>query len=175
MSQSENAKKKYEVVGLDLSLTATGVASNDQHFVIKCGFTGMERIHYIWEQIEPVLSDATKLVVVEGYAFNAHQGAHFLGELGGIIRYHLWRRGLRWIDIPPPTLKVYATGSGSASKFDVLAEAVRRLKYEASDHNVADAMWLHAFGCDLLDQPVIKLPANHRRALEKYLLSEGYE
>ena len=69
--------------------------------------------------------------------------------------------------VPPTTLKMYATGKGTASKSLVLVEAVKRLKYDGYDDNEADALWLADLGARLdgFDRPA--LPAGHLKALDK--------
>lgn len=64
------------------------------------------------------------LIGLEDYAYDAGQGAHQIGEVGGIARLHLVRRygaRLRLRLHDPTTLKMAATGKGNAKKPDMLA------------------------------------------------------
>src|SRR5687768_2777420 len=130
------------VVGLDLSLTSTGVARADgSTFTVRSKLRGMPRIHEIWTQLAQQALGSTFLTVIEGYSMgtarqNSH--AHALGELGGVIRYQLWHVNFLWVDVPPAILKRFATGKGNASKEEVLVAAVRRLGYEGSSNDEAD-------------------------------------
>ena len=157
-----------DVVGLDLSLTATGVFDGLPS-TIKTKHRGMERIDVIESCVRMVVNACTDpLVMIEGYSFGSRSSqAHALGELGGCVRLMLHRSGVPWVDVPPSTLKTYATGRGNAGKTEVVVAARERLGYTGHDDNEADAMWLWAIGCDLLGEPVVKLPQTHRRALEK--------
>lgn len=153
------------IVGLDLSLTATGIATADRRYVVDPGrLRGPERLHHIAAAVNEAVAGA-RMVAVEGYAFGRPQGMAALGELGGVVRYLLWRLGVPYVDVPPASLKRYATGHGNAPKDEVLAAAIRRLGYDGHDHNVADAMWLRTMALDAYGAPVVVMPAEHRKAI----------
>lgn len=166
------------VLGLDLSLTATGVALPDGSTrLIKLGSCcnrGMKRLASIRRQVLGMVQESgAELVSVEGYSFGSRDShAHALGELGGVIRLALSEAGVPYIDVPPSSLKKYATGKGNATKELVLVHAVRRLEYPGSDNNEADALWLRALGLDFLGSPVVEMPQLNRTALEKIDLIE---
>lgn len=152
------------IVGLDLSLTSTGIACTCGTHVVKHSGSvkGWPRIAVILNNVRShatgacgvtglVARDLTQefggvgtLVVLEGYGFNSMRGV-YLGELGGIIRFWLWQRGIPYIDIPPKRLKKYATDNGNAGKDEMLSRAIRS-GYDGSDNNGADAWWLRAMG-----------------------------
>jgi len=55
---------------------------------------------------------------IEGYAFHEHSSSvSTMYELGGILRYQLWKAGYRYREIPPASVKMWFTGNGSADKF----------------------------------------------------------
>lgn len=158
------------VIGLDLSLTMTGVATAAGSFAIRCGNErGMARLATVRNRVIGVVSrnGRADLVVIEGYSMGtARQSshAHGLGELGGVVRLVLWEAGVPYVDVPPACLKKYATGAGNARKEAVLIAAVRR-GAEVQDNNEADAWWLRAMGMDALGSPVVVVPQLHRKAL----------
>lgn len=135
------------IVAFDLSLThsACAITRNTKGVCVppKAVGTGVERLVYIREW---VLHSATNadLVVLEGYAYGAARGNALtgLGELGGVVRVALLDAGHCWVVVPPASLKRFACGKGNATKADMLAAAIRKLGYDGSDHNTADAMWL---------------------------------
>ena len=158
------------VVGLDLSLTHTGVADGftGPWVIVPKKLRGIERVDFIANLILINMDERTDLICIEGYSFGSRSSqAHALGELGGVVRRDLWREGFTYIDIPPSTLKTYATGKGNAGKLEVVANARERLGYGGFDDNCADALWLRALGLDLLGEPLVSLPQTHRRALDK--------
>lgn len=137
------------VTALDLSLTATGWATS--HAIMSDQSSGVlsppklpnsiARLRWIRAAVIERVA-MSNLVVIEGYAFGRIQQAHHLGELGGVIRVALADRGMPFVEIPPASLKLFATGKGNAKKDEVLAAAIRKLGYAGHDHNEADAIWL---------------------------------
>lgn len=125
----------------------------------------MERLLYLEAAVLDAAAGAG-LVVLEGYSFGSRGRAVFdIGELGGVVRLALYRRGIPYVDVPPAALKKYATGRGNAPKEEVLAAAIRRLGYTGHDHNESDAMWLYAMAQDRY-LGYSRVPSTHRAALD---------
>lgn len=148
------------IVGLDLSLTRTGVADADGRVdVIKLAqYRDAERLSVAHYTISAAVTGAN-LVIIEGYAYNSANAAHSLGELGGVIRLMLYQRRIPYLVVPPATLKKYATGKGNVGKGAVMVAASTRLHYDLEDDNEADALWLRAIGMDLAGYPMAQMPA----------------
>jgi len=168
------------VVGLDLSLTATGIADGSGVRTIKTNLRGCERLIFVRDHIAHVVRDSwhyvpgPPLVVIEDYAYHGrHAHSHQLGELGGVVRVALHEAAVPWVAVVPSTLKRYATGKGNAPKVQMVTSARERLAYAGHDDNEADALWLRALGMDLLGAPLVDLPKTHRAALDKVALPEG--
>jgi crossover junction endodeoxyribonuclease RuvC len=128
---------------LDLSLTATGVATPDCVHVLKPpkGCTGVDRLRWFRTAIGQATA-AADLVVIEQYAFsraNAH--SHEIGELGGVIRLDLSDLQRPFIAVLPNVLKKFATGKGNAGKDDMVGAAARA-GCPVNDNNAVDAWWL---------------------------------
>ena len=133
------------VLGLDLSLTATGYAYNEEVAgVIKVKSTGMRRLAEIREAVLELAHEAD-IVVIEGYGF-ASQKAVVQGELGGVIRLALYDRRIPYVEVAPAALKKFATGRGNADKDAMIAAAIRRFGYEGDNNNGADAWLLRYMG-----------------------------
>ncbi len=142
-----------KICGLDLSLTATGIATPEGVEVLRYrmpvpanDYDRAHRLKHLGAMIDRRTRDAD-VVVIEGHSFNSKfTHAHSLGELAGVVKVVLLKRGVPFQIIPPALLKRFATGKGNADKNLMLATAIRDLKYEGSDHNEADALFLRLLG-----------------------------
>lgn len=164
------------IVGIDPSYSATGIAYGDGTTgIVK--WQGRERCRLLdaHDQITSGLLWRTEqrsftpdLVVIEGYSHGSKHSTHKMGELGGVIRLALMHASIDYLDVPPTVVKKYATGKGNANKEAVLAEAIRRLNYQGSSPDEADALWLRQIGLAIQDHPdAVEVPATHAAALEK--------
>lgn len=169
------------IAALDLSLTATGWAFRDVEdyaagtksgVLLVPKLTGVARLRHVRELVLGIVAGAD-VVVIEGYAFNRPNQAHQIGELGGVIRVALSENGLDPVEVPPASLKLFATGKGNAGKEEMLAAAIRRLDYGGHDHNEADALWLLQMACCARG---LELASNEaqRRALAKIPWPEAF-
>ena len=166
------------VLGLDLSLRHSGIAYPDGSVITveTRDLRGPQRWAMIFDAITPGLFGTLDLAVIEGYAYAAVGQALFdLCELGGLVRWELYRAGVPWLVVPPTTLKKYATGKGTANKSSMVVAARERLGYGGVDDNEADAMWLRAIGLDVLDEPSCPLPKLHRSVLSGLTWPKGVE
>jgi hypothetical protein len=173
-----------KVLGLDLSLAATGIAciwgERAWTELVRAkalpdrsalsSWARFERIDLIGNAVLDYARGAT-LVVVEGPSLHSPAG----GERGHFERAGLWwdvlrklrRARVAFAVASPASIKTYATGKGSAKKDLVLAETVRRfgMVRGLSDNNEADALVAAAMGSDWLGWPIVPMPELHRRAL----------
>lgn len=165
------------VLGIDPGLQSLGYClPNGSPGTIKPGTRkGVERLQYLRHVVLDMATGVgairqVDLVVLEGFAMGSKRQAYSyeIGGLGWILRVALTEAGVRWIEIPPASLKVLATGRGNANKDMMLAAAIRRLGYEGADHNEADSCWLRIAGMELLGAPVVVLPQSHLRALDAF-------
>lgn len=160
------------IVALDLSLTSTGWAHNDGSAFAVGTFTpgklrGVERLAHLRGRALSLLNSGYGMLIIEDGLVRS-SSAKVLGELHGVIKMALHDGGH-----PPPVLvspasvKVYATGKGNAGKPDMLSSAIQRLGYTGANPDEVDALWLLAMGLDMMGEPLVKLPEQHRRALSK--------
>lgn len=173
------------IVGLDLSLTATGVAVLDpigvretceQHTLTSKGRKDADledrcqRLALIDERIHELAIPAD-LVVVEGPSFGqARQGGqHDRAGLWWQVVARCLNDGVMVVEVPPSLVKKYATGKGNAGKDEVLAAVVRRYSdCPTANNNEADALVLAAMGARHLGHPIEEsLPAVHLAAMDK--------
>lgn len=159
-----------KIAAFDPSLTETGYARANgkrrETGTVTTELKGVARLQLIRDRVLELAARAD-LVILEGYAFAAANRAHQLGELGGVLRLALWEAGLPLVEIPPAKLKMYLAGKGNAKKEAMLAAAIRRLDYEGSNNNEADALALLHAGLDAYGLGWAKLPAAQRETIKK--------
>ncbi len=154
------------ILAVDLSLTCTGLCLDGETSRITTKLRGWDRVQHIYGEVR-CLANLAELVVLEGYSYGSKGRAVFqIAELGGVIRSWLWtRRDDRpFVDVPPSTLKKYATGKGNAGKDEMIAAAIRRFDFGGCDNNEADAylLWCmarHAYGEPVADVPKVQAEA----------------
>lgn len=167
------------VVGIDLSLTSTGIAASyggvdrvrSKGSAADTLYQRHDRLVMVAQNvIQEAMSWGTPvLAVIEGPSF-ASVGGHSHDRSG---LWWLVVDGLRELDVQlaamAPTARCkYATGKGNASKDAVLAAAIRRYPDFAVDGNdIADALLLCAAGADHLGHPLADVPQLNRQALDK--------
>jgi crossover junction endodeoxyribonuclease RuvC len=164
------------VVGIDPSLTATGIVSTAGwcRTVGRPGITTLplaERLAAIDSLVGDIRLQVAypDLAVIEQPAFSRTGG-------GAVERHALWWllvRALHRNAVPvavavPGAVKRYATGKGGAPKGAVIDAVARRFPQYATggDDNCADALVLAAMGADHLGHPLTPMPATHRAALD---------
>lgn len=176
------------VVGLDLSLTATGIATpGGVRTVGSRGKTGATlrqrsaRLHDlamdIGGEIDRVANEhrpSTRdrlLVVVEAPAFSRTTGhQHDRSGLWWLVVDELCGSSYATVvEVAPSARAKYATGKGNAGKDEVLAAVVRRYPdVDVSNNNEADSLVLRAMGCRAIGHPLEEsLPQTHLAALDK--------
>lgn len=163
-----------KVLGLDLSLTSTGVAwpPADTRLIGRAiEARGVGRLQWLRAQIrEKTWERGSDLVVVEGPSYGSQggqRGHHERAGLFWLVVVDLHVDGIPYAIVPPASLKKYATGRGNAGKDDVMREVARRFPWFNGNNDAADALVLAAMGCDHLGQPWAPMPQHHREALSK--------
>ena len=159
------------VVGVDLSLTATGIAKNDSVYGVETAtlsskLRGISRLRGLACGVSRQC-DRGSLVVIEGPAYGSMgPGFHERAGLHWLVVDQLWVRGILPIIVPPTVVKKYATGKGNANKGAMIDAATRRYPHvqTGGDDNQVDALWLAAMGLDYLTGQHV-VPEAHRAAL----------
>lgn len=162
----------YDPIGIDLSLSSTGLAVSDKTTTIMTPTSGPERLALIRDGImELVMSVESPYVFVEGYSFASRNSqAHALGELGGVVRVALWEQGIPFVDVPPTVRAKFATGRGNASKAEVISAISARTGIvwtgKGADDR-CDAWVLQEIGFVCQGKPRFSWPASHCEVVEK--------
>lgn len=157
------------ILGLDLSITATGVCRPDRTtYTVKTKAADRDaRITVIRDRIAEELWDVDLVVLEDFPARLQAAAAKAIGITHGSVRQVLLDFGVPYVVVPPSSLKFYATGSGNADKAAMILAAYKRGGIEFKDDNQCDAWWLHLAGKDRTGDPLFPLPQAQRDCLGK--------
>jgi Holliday junction resolvasome RuvABC endonuclease subunit len=158
------------VLGLDLSITATGVCWPDGTTDTIKGDSddGDRRLVAIVDRLYRAhLGFQFDLAVLEDMAPIRANSIGVVGMVHGAVRLALLRLGIPYVLLPPASLKAYATGSGTADKHAMRMAAFKRAGLEFKDDNQCDAWWARHAGLDWYGHPEIKMPEAQRARLDK--------
>lgn len=164
------------VLGLDLSLTSTGIALPDGT-TRRVTTNAADTLEIRLDRIVSGVGEAywtehglpgVELVVIEDLPKNA-RAAGMTGPVHGAVRWWLHGVEATIVTVPAANVKKYATGSGNAPKTDLALAALKRagLEFDRNRDDECDAWWLRAMALDAYGQPLFDMPASHRGALEK--------
>lgn len=179
------------VVGLDLSLTSTGIAriwidhdpaAPPHTLVDRVTSTGKEdatvmqrhnRLMRLRKQISSLALPAD-LAVIEAPAYSRTAGhQHDRSGLWWAVVRNLFMNDVPVVEVPPTTRARYACGK-AAKKDAVLAAVVRRYPdVEVTGNDEADALILAAMGARHLGSPIDDLPKTHLAAMDAVRWPEG--
>lgn len=149
-SKGTARSSKRRVLGVDLSLTSTGLALvQDKRLVYsECVRPPGPQKACLEVRIDHVvravvnLARQADLIAVESPAYGVHKPALVLGEVRGAVRMALWERGFQYyMDANISTVKLFATGHGNASKA-MMVGAAKPYFLTSYDHNQADALFI---------------------------------
>lgn len=164
------------VLGLDLSLTSTGVAGNAgggwSDTIRPKRLTGMDRMVHIRNNLLDLYVPGADLIVIEGPSFGSSgAGSHERAGLWWLVMYELHRRDCAVAVVPPYNRALYAFGKGDANKREVLAGVqVLFPNFDTTKRpglgDEVDAFILAAMGGDWLGHPLAAVPEQHRKALD---------
>ena len=153
------------ILALDLSLRQSGVAIIDNDNIIFSGdiktpvnMRGAERLDYILKKIIQYLADyKIEFVTIEDYAYSMHGSVPDLGELGGVVRYYLYKTNIPYLIISTTSLKKFVIGKGNAPKAAMMPSIHRKYKIEAKSSDEADAIGLAkiAYAVSLMKQSAL--------------------
>jgi Holliday junction resolvasome RuvABC endonuclease subunit len=174
----------YVAVGIDQSLTGFAFAVIDmvdpkQYYVnvFKSSYSGVQRLsdidNFLFEQMSALSGKGITDVAMEGTVL-ASNSALVLGELSATVKlfFYEYFDGTNQVypspaphlrtplQIPPMTLKKYASGKGTSKKQEMLLQIYKRYGVEFNDDNAADAYALArlagTFSIDEIERKVIE-------------------
>jgi Holliday junction resolvasome RuvABC endonuclease subunit len=168
------------VLGIDLSLTSTGMAmidsSNDAppglSFVKTDGEDGtdMARIGRIVDKVCSWAADEPDLVVLEDFALvMADRSAIFRsGQLAGIVKWELDQMGVKVRTMAPATWRKALFNDGHLRKDEVRLRVYQKFQFDHPIIDVTEA-WCVARAALLAHQPPESIPAYARDCLITWL------
>lgn len=170
---------EFDVIGLDLSITATGLCRVDGTTCTVGGKSDLcdWRIKLIADAVREAHYDQTDwryhpLAVIEDLAVHGPGGGLHAAQVMGAVKLTLMAKGTPYLLVPPSSLKKYATGKGNATKADMAVALYKRAGLELANDNEVDAWWLRALGLHMLGHPIVELPTVNLSALDKLTLPE---
>lgn len=97
----------------------------------------MERLAWLENFIDKqvLMPWMPEYIGIEDYAIRAEQGAHYLGEIGGIARILCWFRGIKLRLHDPISVKMFCTWDGTAQKDLVEARVLSRWGLDFGKYN----------------------------------------
>lgn len=175
--QTHDQRVLAPFMGLDLSLTKTGMGllspTDLTTIVLDTAADKVKGLTRLVVIVGAIMTQIEKhrpvLVAIEGYSYGSGASqAHSLGELGGLVKVELAKRGIPTIIVPPNNLKKVITGSGKGSgKGPVMLGLMKRFGVEVNEDNMADGAAL-AFIAALQagGLPEARLPQPHMDGLK---------
>jgi len=138
------------ILGIDFSLNSTGICFLDEQTKMcktlaikttkrvpgkrkgttkKVQMFGEERLDFIDKASRKVLSaHPISLALIEGYSMGLKGSRPYpIGEGGGLWKLNLYRAGIRFLVVPPLSLKKFAIGKGKGGKDSMFALRVSEL------------------------------------------------
>jgi hypothetical protein len=170
------------VIGLDLSLSSTGVAGDGWADALRTKDRGHDRLDWLCREIAERVR-AADLVVVEGPAYGrgAQGGHHELAGFWWMVVHNLWTQRIPYAVVNPHSRTIYAVGRANPAQEHPREKRARIAKGMVRDaaaarygvecegpgrYDQADALILAAMGLDWLGHPLAEVPLTHRRALD---------
>lgn len=159
-----------KVLGLDLSLTGTGVAHTVEGAVcahlIKTNPKHRDgRLAQIQNEVR-IYAEGAELALIEAPAAKSFTSV-ISGMVQGVVRLVLLDMGIPYGTLMPASLKKFATGKGTGDKVPMAIAALKRAGLEFPDDNQCDAFWLWVAANYQVGQPLYDLPALNRESLGK--------
>lgn len=154
------------VLGLDLSLTSTGLAYVEGGTLIEVANIKSKGNRDatksdVASRLRGIAADvldysfSADLVVIEAPSFNSKFGLqHERAGLWWMVVEGLDSKGYPMVFVAPKQRAKYATGNGNAGKQEVFAAAVNRYGASVTNDDIADAVILAAMGARLVGEPM---------------------
>lgn len=167
-------------LGLDLSLTATGVVVVEDKVVKKqelirskpSGNSHVSEIERLLRLVDSVMAivkeSGAGVVAIEGLAFMARNTTALvqLSALNYMVRRELYLNNIPFVIIAPPSLKKFVTGHGNAQKDVMMLETYKKYGESFLDNNLCDGYGLARCGAAIAGYEWEELTIPQREAIK---------
>lgn len=135
-------------LGLDLSLTGTGLVIIDDDYKIQViellhiEAREVERLLFLEEEFLNIIkpyADKIDLMAFETPAYRADGQQFSLGEWAGLVKLNLFKMGIKMLKVAPTQLKKYVTGVGKGEKGVIILDVYKNFGEEIRQNDQADA------------------------------------
>jgi crossover junction endodeoxyribonuclease RuvC len=157
-------------VGIDPS-TKTGLVileNNKVHTAIEITSKEKRDPHRFMDIAKTVMKYITEhdVICIEGFSYSSRGAAVSVQYgIGWILRAELIKAGLSYYEVPPSSVKKFATGKGNAKKDELVLPIYKRWGFEHNSDNVRDAFVLAQISRALNGQ--VELTKFQQEALNK--------
>lgn len=143
------------IAGLDLSTARIGLATTTGELLSLVPRTGPNdrgrRLAEIRDLVDRALllhPPRPDLIVIEGYSLGSPNRSTLLtlGEVGGAVRCRLFELDIPYVEVPPSSVKRFATGAGNADKYRMIQAAIDLGARGSVNDDEADAFHLRRMG-----------------------------
>lgn len=108
----------------------------------------------------------TDIICIEGFSYGSKgRGVSTQYGIGWLIRVELLKIGYSYNDVPPTSLKKFASGKGNTKKDELVLPIYKRWGFESNSDNIRDAYVLAQIAQSLHED--IELTAFQKEALKK--------
>ena len=153
-------------LGIDPSATSTGLTllgsdgSCETHLIKPRKLRDYERLQYISNDIKSFISGKNiVLCVYESPSYGSTPKEFILGEVLGVVKLTVSCFGIPMVGSAPTQLKKYLTGSGRASKQEVIACATK-LGCTSNQEDICDSYAAALLCKDILEGPLLSTRAS---------------
>lgn len=161
-------------LGLDLSLTATGVfvlSGTKEIYSAEIKTKpkeyphAIQRCSYIADEILKVINThKPNFIAIEDYFVGRQPKSVIkLAELGSIVRYKLLKTNHSFVTVMPTKLKKFVTGVGNCGKDLIIKDIFKKFNIDTNSNNIADAT-----GLAFMAQAIHNLQQNKKQKIHKY-------
>jgi crossover junction endodeoxyribonuclease RuvC len=157
-------------VGIDPS-TKTGLVileDNKVHTAVEITSKEKRDPHRFMDIAKTVMKYITEhdVICIEGFSYSSKGSAVSVQYgIGWILRSELIKVGLSYYEVPPSSVKKFATGKGNAKKDELVLPIYKRWGFEHNSDNVRDAFVLAQIARALNGQ--VELTKFQKEALNK--------